>query len=460
MPFIPHSERETEAMLAAAGVSSMEALFDEIPAGLRAAELPGIPEAISEAQLLREMRALAKKDRVRLSFLGAGASERHIPSAVWDLAGRGEYLTAYTPYQAEASQGTLQTIYEFQSMLASLMAMDVANASVYDGASALAEAMLMAVRANRKAGSRTILIPGGLHPHYREVAAAITRHQNLLLEDLPMDETGRLNLDALPDTGAAALVIMQPNFFGGLESVDKLVDWAHGRNLLVIALVNPTSLALLKPPGHWGESGADIAVGEGQPLGIPLASGGPYLGLMTCRQSLVRHLPGRIVGRTLDLAGKPGFTLTLQAREQHIRRGKATSNICTNQGLLVTAATIYLSLLGPAGLQKVAEASHAAAMWLQKALTGLADIKNGMPGPVFDEFVIQLPAPGRGDGAEIFAAHLLKEADIIAGLPLAAYGHPHKLLVNATETKTSSDLKAYVTAAESALQYMQELAGC
>ena len=457
MPFIPHSDRETQAMLSAIGVDSIEALFDEVPETLRARDSFSLPEAISEAELMQEMRRRARQDRTGLCFLGAGAYEHHIPGAVWDLASRGEYLTAYTPYQAEASQGTLQTIYEFQTMLASLMAMDVANASVYDGASALAEAMLMAVRANRKTSSRTLLVPGGLHPHYRQTAEAITRYQELVIEDMPVDGAGRVALDALTHEEAAALVIMQPNFFGGLEPVAALTDWAHARNMLVIAVVNPTSLALLTPPGQWGATGADIAVGEGQTLGIPLASGGPYLGLMTCRQSLVRQLPGRLVGRTRDLDGKPGFTLTLQAREQHIRRGKATSNICTNQGLLVTAATIYLSLLGPTGLRRVAQASHAGACWLRRSLLGLDGIGDPRPGPVFNEFVIQLPEPEKGDGAEAFVRNLLHRANIIAGLPLAAYGHPHQLLVNVTETKSRSDLESYLAAADAAVS---ELAVC
>ncbi len=241
--------------------------------------------------------------------------------------------------------------------------MDVSNASLYDGASAMAEASLMAVRANRKSASRRILVPASVHPHYRAAAVAITGNQGLEFEILPYArDTGAVAAEALAtyDTAdVAALIIQQPNFFGALEDVDALTNWAHARGMLVIAVVNPTALGLMKPPGDWGDRGADIAVGEGQPLGVPLSSGGPYFGFMTTRKEYVRQMPGRIVGRTLDLAGHEGFTLTLQAREQHIRRAKATSNICTNQGLLVTAATIYLSLMGAEGLERTAIASHA-----------------------------------------------------------------------------------------------------
>jgi len=295
--------------------------------------------------LMQLMSKRARQDEVELCFLGAGAYEHHIPAAVWDLANRGEFLTAYTPYQAEASQGTLQLIYEFQTMIARLTGMEVANASVYDGATALAEAMLMAVRANKSNKSKKIVVAGNLNPRYLAVCRSIVTNQGLELESLPIDSSsGTVSTDDLSAlTDAAALVISYPNFFGGLDPVDGLTDAAAAAGALVIGVVNPTAMALLRPPGCWGERGADIVVGEGQPLGIPLASGGPYLGFMCCRKAYVRQMPGRIIGRTLDQTGQPGYALTLQAREQHIRRSKATSNICTNQGLLVTAATIYLS---------------------------------------------------------------------------------------------------------------------
>src|SRR3569623_3567168 len=314
----------------------------------------------------------AAADDGTLCFIGAGAYEHHIPAAVWEITTRGEYYTAYTPYQAEASQGTLQLMYEYQTMMAGLTGMDVSTASLYAGASALAAAVLLAVRANRHSRSKRILMPRTVHPHYRKVVHAIVHNQGIELVEVPYDtKTGRISpasLEKFAGDDYAALVIPQPNFFGALDEVDALSDWAHAHNVFVSGVVNPTSLALLSPPGEWGAKGADIACGEGQPLGAPLSSGGPYFGFLCCRQEWVRQLPGRIVRRTVDRDGKPGFTLTLQAREQHIRRSKATSNICTNQGLVVPAATIYMSLLGAEGLERVAAASHATTVRLKEKL--------------------------------------------------------------------------------------------
>ncbi|MEM7277516.1 MAG: aminomethyl-transferring glycine dehydrogenase subunit GcvPA, partial [Pseudomonadota bacterium] len=362
MPFIPHTDSDVTTMLSRIGAKSIDELFDEIPKDLLIEDLKGVPERLSEMQISRLMQQRAAMDGGALSFLGAGAYEHHIPAAVWQIATRGEFYSAYTPYQAEASQGTLQLIYEYQSMMASLTGLDASNASLYDGASALAEAALMAVRANRRCKSRHVLASAGTSRTYLSVARAIAGSQGLSFERLALDtESGSTNLESFPDeNGPVAVVIQQPSFFGTLEDVDALTDRAHAAGALVIAVVNPTSLAVLKPPGEWGEKGADIVCGEGQPLGVPLSSGGPYFGFMTARQSIVRQMPGRIVGRTVDMDGNPGYTLTLQAREQHIRRSKATSNICTNQGLAVTAATIYMALLGHQGLSEVASQSHQA----------------------------------------------------------------------------------------------------
>ena len=287
---------------------------------------------------------------------------------MWAITTRGEFYSAYTPYQAEASQGTLQLIYEYQSMMCALTGMEVSNASLYDGASALAEACLMAVRANRGSTSRRILMPRAVNPTYAQVAQAIAGNQDINFVAVDFDRaSGRTLLDTLKAFSGqdfTALVLQQPNFFGSLEEVDALTDWAHENKIMVIAVVKiPTSASrCLKPPSQWGAvvdgaQGADIVCGEGQALGVPLSSGGPYFGFMATRMQYVRQMPGRIVGRTVDIEGRPGFTLTLQAREQHIRRSKATSNICTNQGLMVTAATIYMSLLGPKGLEAVASVS-------------------------------------------------------------------------------------------------------
>ncbi len=452
MAFIPHTEADVAAMLGAIGARAIEELFDEIPKDLRAKSLAGVPEALNEMQVGRLMSERARRDGVQLNFIGAGAYEHHIPAAVWAITTRGEFYSAYTPYQAEASQGTLQLIYEFQTMIAGLTGMEVANASMYDGASACAEASLMAVRANRGSQSARILVPGTLHPHYRRVMRATAANQGLKFEELPFTPgAGITATEALaPFDGQdiTALLIQQPNFFGALEDVDALTDWAHARGILVIAVVNPTSLALLKPPGQWGAAGADIAVGEGQPLGVPLCSGGPYFGFMTTRMAYVRQMPGRICGRTLDATGRPGFTLTLQAREQHIRRAKATSNICTNQGLLVTAATIYLSLMGPRGLARTAAASHARTRELVAALTGLPGVRLAFQGPCFHEAALLLDRPV----APVLRA--LSARGILGGLDLAPY-YPQlgpALLVCATETKTREDIAQYRAALGEAMQ--------
>src|SRR6201995_4145174 len=402
MPFIPHTPADVSEMLSVIGVRSIDELFDEIPDALKGASLDGVPAGLREMQVARLLTERAAADGRLLNFIGAGAYEHHIPAPVWAIATRGEFYSAYTPYQAEASQGTLQLIYEYQSMICALTGMEAANASLYDGASALAEACLMAVRANRASSSRRILMPRAVNPTYAQVAHAIAGNQDLRFETVDFDRaSGRTLLDALtPCSGQdfTALVLQQPNFFGSLEEVDALTDWAHQHKIMVIAVVNPTSLAILKPPSQWGAvvdgaQGADIVCGEGQALGVPLASGGPYFGFMATRMSYVRQMPGRIVGRTVDIEGRPGFTLTLQAREQHIRRSKATSNICTNQGLMVTAATIYMSLLGPKGLEAVPSASMQRTEELASALTKIPGVKRAFTAPHFHETVLMLDRP-------------------------------------------------------------------
>ncbi len=445
MPFIPHTVADTEAMLEACGVTTLEALFDEIPAELRAAALDGIPAGRDELAVSQRLAARAAQDAQPLCFAGAGAYQHHIPAAVWEITTRGEYYSAYTPYQAEASQGTLQLLYEFQSMLAELTAMEVANASLYDGASALAEAVLMAVRANRKSKSRRILLPRTVHPRYREVVASIVRHQGISLELLDFDASGgHVEADSLPAEPGdfTALVIPQPNYFGALEDSDALTDWAHAHGALVIGVVNPTAMAVISPPGEWGQQGADIVCGEGQPLGIPLASGGPYFGFMCCKQKHVRQMPGRIIGATVDLEGQRGYVLTLQAREQHIRRSKATSNICTNQGLMTTAATIYMSVMGPEGLARVARQCHANTRALVQRLGAIDGVETLFTRPAFHEAVLRLPRPA----AEVLDA--LAERGILGGVDLAA-DYPalgNALLVCATETRSEADIDAYATA--------------
>jgi glycine dehydrogenase subunit 1 len=496
MPFIPHTPADIAAMLASIGAPSTDALFDEIPAELNCGGLPGIPEGLSEMAVTRLMHGRAAQDGFYSSFLGAGAYEHHIPAAVWQIVTRGEFYSAYTPYQAEASQGTLQLLYEYQTMMAGLTGLDVSNASLYDGASALAEAVLMAVRAN-KAGIRRVLVPATVHPRYLAVARATVKNQGIELATVPYDKaTGVTDLAALdamagqtPDF-AAALVIPQPNFFGVLEPVDTLTDWAHARNMLAIAVVNPLALALLKAPGTWGSGnrsgssltpspspegrgepraplrgdqpvGADICVGDGQPLGVPLSSGGPYFGFMTARQTLVRQMPGRIVGRTVDLDGQPGFALTLQAREQHIRRSKATSNICTNQGLLVTAATIHMALLGPEGLKNVALASHANTRELLVRLTAIPGVEQVFPGPFFHEAVIRVNSP-RGSVPIADVLRALRAQGILGGHDLGR-DYPELadcILVCVTETKTDDDLAQYAQQLERILSRRREAPPC
>jgi glycine dehydrogenase subunit 1 len=452
MPFIPHTDDDEREMLAAIGAPSIEALFDEIPPALRVQSLDELPPGLSEFEVLQLMAARARADGRPLCFLGAGAYEHHIPAAVWSTITRGEFYSAYTPYQAEASQGTLQSIYEYQSMMASLTGMQVSNASLYDGATAVAEGCLMAVRANRRSKSARILLPRSLHPHYRAVALTMALNQGLIFDTVPYArDCGHLDLDALTAHDGqdfTALVIQQPNFFGVIEEVDALTDWAHAREALVIAVVNPISLALLKPPGEWGAKGADIVVGEGQPLGCPLSSGGPYFGFMTTRMQHVRQMPGRIVGATVDVDGRPGFSLTLQAREQHIRRAKATSNICTNQGLLMMAGTLYLALMGAEGLERVAAASMARTAELVAALTVLPGVRRMFARPTFHEAVLALDRPV----APVLAA--LAQRGIQGGLDLVDF-YPElgpALLLCATETKNGADIAAYASALTEALR--------
>jgi len=445
MPFIPHTEDEVREMLAAIGVDSIDDLFDEIPAELRARGLESVPAGINEMDTARLMHERAEQDKNTLCFAGAGAYEHHIPAAVWEITTRGEFYSAYTPYQAEASQGTLQLLYEYQTMMTSLTGMDISNASLYDGASALAEAVLMAVRANRKSKSKRILMPRTVHPSYRKVVHTIVHNQGITLEELDYDRTGGyLDPASLPaDPGdATALVIPQPNYFGVLEEVDTLTNWAHQHNMLVIAVVNPTSLAILVPPGKWGERGADIVCGEGQPLGAPLSSGGPYFGFMCCRKDYVRQMPGRIIGRTTDLDGKPGYTLTLQAREQHIRRSKATSNICTNQGLLVTAATIYMALVGPQGLERVAASSHANTRKLVEKLSSIDGIEQVFDRPYFHENLFRFDLPVEDMLRALAAQGIVGGVSLVDDYPELG----NCLLICATETRTEADLDVFADA--------------
>ena len=451
MPFIPHTESDIKSMLKTIGVDSIETLFEEVPENIRVHGLTDVADGINELDMTKLIKRITAEDSLDLNFIGAGAYQHHIPAAVWEITGRGEYLTSYTPYQAEASQGNLQLIFEFQTMIASLCGMEVSNASMYDGASALSEAILMAVRANRKAKSKKILIADTIHPHYVKVIHAITQYQNIEIVQIDFNAkkgfTGVEQLAEYDNDQFAAVVIPQPNFIGQLTEVDAITNWAHAHGALVIGMVNPTTLALINSPGDWGSIGADIVCGEGQPLGIPLASGGPYFGFMACKMKYVRQLPGRIVGKTTDEDGRDGYTLTLQAREQHIRRSKATSNICTNQGLMVTAATIYMSLLGPEGLKNVAIKSHQNTVKLVEYLSNIKGVKCVYPSNYLYEVVIELSVEAK------FALEALSHHGIQGGYDMSVMNDCCKnlMLVCATEIFDDIDLQKYASALESVL---------
>lgn len=442
MPFIPHTQHDLQAMLDVLDIDTVQALYDEVPRALPQADLETIPSGLTE---LLATRLLQEREPPVFSggcFIGAGAYEHHTPAAVSDIVSRGEFYTAYTPYQAEASQGNLQLIYEYQTIITQLTGMDVSNASLYDGASGVAEAVLMAIRIKRHHAKR-VIVPTTINPKYRAVLHALLEPQGIVLEVLPYSvETGSIAITALSEInkeGLAAVIIPQPNFLGRLELVDELTDRAHELGALVIALVMPSALALIKEPGKWGKTGADIVCGEGQSLGIPLTSGGPYFGILSCKKEFVRQMPGRIVGKTVDELGRVGYTLTLQAREQHIRRAKATSNICTNQGLMVTMATIYMTLLGAEGLQAVAAACHDNARYLKERLMAIDGVSCVFEGPFFHEFVLKLNKPVER------ILEQLNDVGIQGGYSLKS-DYPELgdcLLICVTETKTHHDLERY-----------------
>ncbi|MFH1468718.1 MAG: aminomethyl-transferring glycine dehydrogenase subunit GcvPA [Pseudomonadota bacterium] len=442
--YIPATPGEIRHMLDVVGYPDIEHLLaDLVPAEQRLGRPLELPGPMSEPEIVALGGALAGANRPAAAgacFLGAGAYRHHIPVAIHHLAGRGEFLTAYTPYQPEISQGTLQGIFEFQTMVCELFGMEVANASVYDGASALAEALFMAHRVGRGKRPRAILA-GAIHPEHLEVCCTYGQARIVALDALAPGDDGRVSIEALearlgPDVCCVA--VQSPNFLGLIEDLPALAARAHAAGaLLVVSVSDPHASALFQPPGAQG---ADIVVAEGQPLGLPLNMGGPYLGLFATRESLVRQMPGRLVGQTTDAGGRPGYVLTLATREQHIRREKATSNICTNQGLCAMQAAMYMSILGPAGLREVAERSHAHALYLARAIAALPGFGVPHGGPFFHEFVVSTPVPA----AEIVEA--LVPTGVFPGLPLSRYfpGRTHELLVCATEANTRAELDELV----------------
>ena len=446
MPYGPHTDGDRERMLAALGVASVDALFADIPAELRAAgiDLPG-PEP--ELQLAARLQALAAMNRTDLvSFLGAGVYRHWSPPAVDQLLLRGEWYTAYTPYQPEVSQGTLQSIYEYESLIAELVGLDVVSASHYDGAAATAEAALMTCRQTRR---ERVLVSHAVHPHVRATIETYFRG-GLELEEIPLvgagDAAGTTDLAALealladPVRPVAGVIAAHPNFYGLLEPVTEIGELAHAAGALFVSVIEPVSLAVLQPPGAYG---ADIAAGEGQPLGIPPQYGGPYLGILASTEALVRQIPGRLVGMTTDLDGQRAFVMTMRAREQDIRRDKAASNICTNQALLALAASIYLATIGPHGLRDVAATGAARAAELAAALDAVGAPRLH-PGPYLNEFAVQIP------DARAIHRRLL-DRGILAGLALAD-AEPDDpavadaLLVCATELTTGDDIARFAAA--------------
>jgi glycine dehydrogenase subunit 1 len=448
MPYCPHTEQETQLMLDAIGVDKVDSLFSEIASKLKSADISSLDIGMDEIEITRELRHAAPIKN-NLCYIGAGAYEHNIPAIVWELLSRGELLTAYTPYQAEASQGTLNLIFQFQTLMSKLTAMSFCNASVYDAATALSEAILMAARSS-KSDIANIAIPRNIHPHYRQTINTILKAQPVNLIEIDFDKnTGLVDQKQLDNIeNIDALVIAQPNFFGCCEDVNNLTNWVHSKGGLMIASINPMSLGKLKAPGNWGEKGADIVCGDAQPFGIPLSYGGPYCGFLCCNQPLLRQLPGRLVGKTVDAKNNTAYTLTLQAREQHIRRAKARSNICTNQGLLMSAAVISLRYWGAAGIQKIVDKAHANASWLQKRLQDLPGVTQVFSSPFLYEFAIRLDC----DAANINKSML--DYSISAGYSICRH-YPNLgnvLLICVTETKTNRDLNDFVQAMRSCLQ--------
>ena len=443
MRYIPHTAGDVTQMLERIGVATLEDLFVEVPESVRLKRPLDIQEPASETELLREMKALALGNatpETYKSFLGGGAYHHFIPTVIDLLISRSEFYTAYTPYQPEISQGTLQAVFEFQTLICQLTGMDAANASMYDGASACAEAVLMAMRLTRR---KKVLLSKALNPRYRGVVATYCRYLSMELVDVAVAADGRTDLEDLAaklDDSTAVVVAGYPNYFGVIEDVAALAEKSHEYGAkLVTAVSEPIALGLLKSPG---ELGADIVAGDGQSFGLPLSFGGPYVGFFAVRQKDVRGMPGRLVGETTDLEGQRGFVLTLATREQHIRREKATSNICSNQGLCALMATIFMSLLGKQGLREMAEQNLAKAAYARKQLSGIKGFSLVFDGPAFNEFVVRSEAPV----TEVLSQ--LEEAGILGGIPLGE-DYPEMadcFLVCVTEQNQREEIDALVAA--------------
>ncbi len=445
MPYVPNSEEDVRAMLAAVGARSIDDLFADVPPRLRWKRGPKLPPPAAELTLQREIAAAGAKtesaDRMN-SFLGAGVYDHFIPAVVQHLAHRVETVTSYTPYQPEASQGNLTFIFEYQTAICELTGMEVSNASMYEGASAAAEAVLMALRVNGKKRPR-VVVSGAVHPEYRAVVRTYLQNlEGVELVELPAVDgaTDPAALAAAADERTAAVLVQVPNFFGVIEDGPALAAAAKARGALLLVAADPISLALLEPPGAWG---ADVVCGEGQPLASDLNYGGPYFGFFASRMAFVRQMPGRIAGETVDHEGRRGFVLTLGTREQHIRREKATSNICTNQGLIALRGLVYLAAMGPGGLRETADLCLANAHYAAERIAALPGWRLAFPGrPFYQEFAVDGPFPADR------VVSLLRRKRILAGVPLSRWfdGCPNRLLVAVTETRTRKQIDALVKA--------------
>jgi glycine dehydrogenase subunit 1 len=448
MAYIANTPEDIRAMLGRIGLDSLDQLFDLVPPELRLRRPLDIPPALSELELTQHVSALLDRnegaDR-RVCFLGGGSYDHFIPAVVDNLAARGEFYTSYTPYQAEASQGTLQATFEYQTLITQLTGMDVSNASLYDGGSAVSEAVLMAISSTGRFGK--VVIPESVHPEYRQVVATFLAHLEPKLVTVPAARgvTDPKALAAALTDDTAAVVIQYPNFFGHLEDVEVLVQAAHAKGALAIVSVDPISLGLLRRPADYG---ADIVVAEGQGLGNPASFGGPYLGIMACRETYLRKLPGRIVGQTTDRHGKRCWVLTLQTREQHIRREKATSNICTNQGLLALRASIYLAAMGPGGLRQAAELSTRKAHYAAERLAAVPGLKLAFEGPFFKEFVV------RCEGAPVKVLAEVGRQGYHGGIALGRWfpALGDAILIAVTEKRTRQEMDGLAAAYAQAIR--------
>ncbi len=444
MDFVPHTPEDDAAMLEAIGLSSMDDLFEAVPAGLAFKGLLDVPEELSEVELLDHLGVMAARngsaDRL-VCFAGGGAYDHHVPAAVRALASRGEFATSYTPYQPELSQGVLQAIFEFQTQICELFGLEVANASLYDGASSLVEAVNLSVR---QTGREKVIISSAIHPHYVEVLKAYTSGLDLDVQVTGLNDTGVPDWEAIDASGSAALVWGYPNFFGRVEDGRTASDRAHAEGALSIVVADPTMLGVLESPG---ELGADVAAAEGYALGNHLSYGGPYVGMFATKLDLVRQVPGRICGETLDADGRRAYVLTLQAREQHIRRAKATSNVCTNQTLMAIAASIHMAWLGPVGLERLGEICIRRTAAAAARLGGIDGCRVRFTGPHGKEFVLETPI----DGDQL--ARSLAARGYLVGPALGRW-YPDMgncLLIAMTERRTQDDLTGLAEAIEKEL---------